>query len=198
MKLRLVAEHVQGQVAGDPDIDISGVAVIESAGPGDITFFNNARYRRHLTRTNAAAIILANPDDLPRGRSGIIASHPYLAFAMRSHSSILRALPIRVSIRSRPSHLTQVSENECTIGPFTVIDQGVVIGDDVTILSHCHIYPEAVLGNGVMIHSHSVVREGCQLGTAWSSRTGLLSVATGLDTQKDRMDRGIKFLRLGR
>ena len=113
MKLRLVADHVQGQVAGDPDLDISGVAVIESAGPGDITFFNNARYRPYLAKTNAAAIILANPADLPiRVAPASLLPIPTSHSLTRSHSSILRAPLIRASIRSRPSHPTRRSENE--------------------------------------------------------------------------------------
>jgi UDP-3-O-[3-hydroxymyristoyl] glucosamine N-acyltransferase len=179
MKLLQVAKHVNGQVEGDPELEISGVAIIESAGPGDITFFNNSRYRPHLAKTRATAIILADPEDLPAGRSGIIASHPYLAFA--------HALELFHSRVSSPKgiHPSAVIDPEAkigdrvTIGPFSVIDSGVVIGDDVTILSHCHIYPDAVLGNGVLIHSHSVVRERCRLGNGVILQNGAVIGSDG-------------------
>jgi UDP-3-O-[3-hydroxymyristoyl] glucosamine N-acyltransferase len=179
MKLRQIAQHIQGQVAGDPELEISGVAIIESAGPGDITFFNNSRYRRHLQKTRAAAIILANQEDLPAARSGIIAAHPYLAFA---HALELFHSPQPPQRRIHPSAVIDPDATigeRVAVGPFSVIDAGVVIGDDVTILSHCHIYPDAVLGNGVLIHSHSVVRERCRLGNGVIVQNGVVIGSDG-------------------
>ena len=63
-----LAELVGGRVVGDPDVAIEGVASIEDAGPGDITFFAHPRYRRHLASCNAGAVIVA---DEPEGRSGL-------------------------------------------------------------------------------------------------------------------------------
>ena len=197
MKLRQVAEHVNGQVAGDPELEISGVAIIESAGPGDITFFNNSRYRPHLAKTRAAAIILAAPEDLPAGRSGIIASQPYLAFA---HTLELFHSPVT---HLKGIHPTAVIDPDAkigdrvTIGPFSVVDSGAVIGDDVTILSHCHIYPDVVLGNGVLIHSHSVVRERCRLGNGVILQNGAVVGSDGFGYARRPDNTWHKILQIG-
>ena len=51
-----------------------------------------------------------------------------------------------------------------SIGPYTVIGDNVILGDNVSILSHCAIYQGAQVGHGVMIHTHCVIREGCRIG----------------------------------
>jgi len=48
MKLREIAERLQCELKGDGEVEIRGVAAIETAGPGDLTFLTNPRYRRRL------------------------------------------------------------------------------------------------------------------------------------------------------
>jgi UDP-3-O-[3-hydroxymyristoyl] glucosamine N-acyltransferase len=50
------------------------------------------------------------------------------------------------------------------IGPYVVIDEGVVIGDNAVLLAHVVIYRGATIGNNFFAHAHAVVREFCHLG----------------------------------
>ena len=52
-----LAELVGGRVIGDPDVTIERVASIEDAGPGDIAFVANPRYRRFLASCKASALM---------------------------------------------------------------------------------------------------------------------------------------------
>ena len=61
MKLRAIAEALGCELRGDGDVEIAGVAAIEDAPPGALTFLADARHARHLETTRAAAIVLA-PD----------------------------------------------------------------------------------------------------------------------------------------
>ena len=66
MKLREIAERVQCDLAGDGEVEISRLAPIETAGPGELTFLSNPRYRRRLKQTRAAAVIVARDlEELP-------------------------------------------------------------------------------------------------------------------------------------
>jgi len=58
MKLRELAERLACRLEGDGEIEIVRVAGIEDAGPGDLTFFANAKYARELRETAASAVIL--------------------------------------------------------------------------------------------------------------------------------------------
>ncbi|MDQ3011518.1 MAG: UDP-3-O-(3-hydroxymyristoyl)glucosamine N-acyltransferase [Acidobacteriota bacterium] len=164
MKLAELASRLNCSTIGNPEIEITGLAPIEAAKVGELTFFNNRKYKRHLVTTEASAIIIASADDMPAGKSGIISSNPYLTFA----EAMWLFHPIRYQPRGiHPSAVVSESAiigNRVTIGPFCVIGDGVKLGDDITIFDHCSIYPEAEIGDQVLIHSHCIVREGCRIG----------------------------------
>ena len=164
MKLHEIASHLDCQIVGDPDTEITGVATIETASPGTITFFNNIRYRKYLSSTLAAAVILEKAADLPSHLSGLVSPFPYLTFA---HALALFSHALKPEPEIHPMAVVSPSAKlgrGVSIGPFSIVDEGVVLGDGVTILTHCHIYPNATIGKSSFIHSHSTVREGCQLG----------------------------------
>ena len=57
--LRELAEWVGGTVVGDGEIEISGVAAVEGAQAGEITFLASPRYLSHLSQTQASAVIVS-------------------------------------------------------------------------------------------------------------------------------------------
>jgi UDP-3-O-[3-hydroxymyristoyl] glucosamine N-acyltransferase len=82
LKLRELADRLNCRLEGDGDIDIERVAGIESAGPGDLTFFANPKYATHLRATRASAVILAPRQ--PQGCTGNrISRRRPLSHAMR-------------------------------------------------------------------------------------------------------------------
>ena len=80
MKLKEIAERLDCRLAGDGDVEITAVAGLEEAGPGELTFLSNPRYARLLRETKASAVIIANEvEDLPI--SFLVSDNPYLDFA---------------------------------------------------------------------------------------------------------------------
>lgn len=164
MKIKELSAELNCDLVGDPETMITGVAPIENARSGDITFLSNRKYRRYLATTSASAIILENADDLPEGKSAIISPSPYLTFAETVN---LLYPPLSLECGVHPSAVVsptaRLGEN-VSIGPYSVIGDNVTIGDKVSILAHCVIYQEARIGDGSLIHSHCVIREGCEIG----------------------------------
>jgi len=80
MKLREIADLLQCTYTGNGEVLITGVAPIESAAPGELTFLSNPRYRRRLKETRAAAVIVA-PDAGEFPLPTLRAANPYLTFA---------------------------------------------------------------------------------------------------------------------
>src|SRR5262252_9445268 len=86
MKLGEIAQRLGCHLEGDPGTEITGVAGIESAEPGHLTFFANPRYRRAMATTRASAILVGKADIVgPRqGQPALAAlrsANPYLDFA---------------------------------------------------------------------------------------------------------------------
>ena len=164
MKLHEIATQLECTIVGDPNTEITGVATIETAPPGSITFFNNRRYRKYLGTTAAAAVIVENREDIPSHLAGLVSPHAYLTFAHALSlflSDGIHEPQIHPTAEVSPSAKLGKGVN---IGAFSVVDSHAVLGDGVTILNHCHIYHDVRIGKASFIHSHAVVREGCELG----------------------------------
>ena len=57
MKLSQIAEALGCRLKGDQNLEITGVAGLEEAGPTELTFLSNPRYAALASQTKAAAIL---------------------------------------------------------------------------------------------------------------------------------------------
>lgn len=178
LSLSVLATHLDAELRGDPEVRISGVAGIETAGPHELTFVANPRYTSLARSTTAGAIVV------DRGFADISTptlrvDNPYLAFA--------RAIELFHSTPSYPPgiHATAVIDSTAEIGvgahigPYAVIMAGVVLGDHATVLSHVVLYTEVHIGHHFFAHAHAVVREGCRLGDYIVLQNGAIIGADG-------------------
>ena len=55
--LEQLAEYVGGRVVGDSSVQVTGVATLERAGPGEISFMTNRKYLSQVKTSGAGAII---------------------------------------------------------------------------------------------------------------------------------------------
>jgi UDP-3-O-[3-hydroxymyristoyl] glucosamine N-acyltransferase len=163
MKLEDLAREVGAECRGPADLEITGVAGIEDAGPGQLTFISNRKYAS-FARTTKASAILVTPDFAEVAAATLRTPNPYLAFA--------RAVGIfyQPPVYAPGIHPTAVIDptaivgRDAHIGAYVVIQAGVVLGDRATLLSHVILYPGAQTGNDFFAHAHAVVREGCRIG----------------------------------
>ena len=80
MKLNTLAEALGCRLAGSGEIEITGVATVDQAGPGHITFLANPKYAAKAKHTRASAILVAEPlagVDI----ACLVSANPYLDFA---------------------------------------------------------------------------------------------------------------------
>jgi UDP-3-O-[3-hydroxymyristoyl] glucosamine N-acyltransferase len=185
MKLAQIASALGARLEnGPPDLEITGVAGIKEAGPGQITFVANPKYAGAARTTKASAVIVS--DEFPAISTALLRSkNPYLTFA--------RALEMFCQPpRYEPGvHPTAVIHPSATIGkgahvgPYAVIDQDVTIGRNAVLLAHVVIYRGVRIGDDFFAHAHAVVREGCQLGNRVLLQNGVVIGADGFGFAKD-------------
>src|SRR5207302_10906298 len=86
LTLEELARQIGAEVRGDRTRRVRGVAGLAEAGPEEVAFFANPRYRAELKRTRAAAVILSEDEAelAPEGAARLIAPQPYVAFAKAS------------------------------------------------------------------------------------------------------------------
>jgi len=163
MKLGDIAAALERPFEGDGDLEISGVAGLEHAGRGHLTFLANPKYAPKVKHTKASAILVT---ERPAGVeiACIRSDNPYLDFA--------RALgffyqPPRTAPGIHPSACVadsaEIGEN-CSIGPYAVVGERVRIGRNAVLHPHVVIYEGAEIGDDFIAHSHAAVREFCRIG----------------------------------
>ena len=163
MTLGELARRLECPVEGDSGIEIHRVARIESAGPGDVTFFAASKYAAALAATKASAVI-AGADAAGAPCAVIRSASPYLTFA--------RALQV-LSPQPRPAPgvhplaavaADAVVDASATVGAFAVIERGARVGARTVVHPHVVIGADAAIGPDCVVHAHVSIRERCVLG----------------------------------
>jgi UDP-3-O-[3-hydroxymyristoyl] glucosamine N-acyltransferase len=178
MKLADLAQHLGAALRGDPSTAITGVASIETAGPGDLTFVANPKYSA-LARTTKASAVLVEPDFAEISAATLRIVNPYLAFA---RSIEIFYQPPVYSPGIHPTAIISPSAKigaNAHIGAYVVIGDHVTIGDNAVILPHVVIYSYVQAGHHLFIHAHAVVRENCRLGDHVILQNGAVVGADG-------------------
>jgi UDP-3-O-[3-hydroxymyristoyl] glucosamine N-acyltransferase len=163
MKLREIAAALGCRIEGDAELEITGVAGMEHAGPGQLTFLANSKYAPKAKHTRATAILVSEPiKGVPL--ACLISQNPYLDFA---RALALFYQPPRPPAGIHPmayvSPSATIGEN-CSIGPFAVVGDRVQLGRNAVLHPHVVIYEGACIGDDFLAHSHAVVREFCRIG----------------------------------
>lgn len=185
MKLSQIAEALGTTLENaSPDTEITGVAGIEHAGPGQITFVANAKYAAAARTTKASAVIVT--ENFPPLATGILRSkNPYLAWAKAVglfYQPPCYGPGVHATAVIDPS--AKVGQN-AHIGPYVVIDADAEIGDNAVLLAHVVIYRGAKIGNNFFAHAHAVVREFCELGDNVVLQNGVIVGPDGFGFAKD-------------
>ncbi len=163
MKLGDIAEALECRLVGDPEIEITGVAGLEEAGPTELTFLSNPHYASIAAQTRAAALIADRPlDDVDAAI--VVSANPYLDFA--------RALELfhQGDGRTPGVHSTAVIAETATIGtgasigPFVVIEDEAEIGRNARLGPHVVIERRARIGDDFVAGAGATVCHGSRIG----------------------------------
>jgi UDP-3-O-[3-hydroxymyristoyl] glucosamine N-acyltransferase len=165
MTLQEIAKKVEGEVLGDGEISISGVATIEEAGPGDITFLVNQKYTKFLHESHASAVIVPSEFTEEIGLSQIRVKNPYFVFLQ-----VIQLFHPPVPLIDKGIHPTAVIGEgsklgkEVAVGAYVVIGKSCQIGDRTTLLPGVVIGNNVTVGSDCTIHAHVCLRERVVLG----------------------------------
>src|SRR5579864_3703408 len=196
MKLGDIAARLHCEFEGDAGLEITGVAGIEEAQPGQITFLSNRRYRPAAAKTRASAIIVSRKETgipLPR----ILAADAYLAFA---HAVDLFYTPPRYEPGVHPTAVIAATAKigaGAHVGPYCFVEDGAAIGANAVLHSFVSIYRGARIGDDFFAHSHVSVRERCQIGHRVILQNGVVIGGDGFGFARQNDGRWYKIQQSG-
>ena len=191
--LKELAEHAGCLVEGDGSLQISGVATLEEATPGDLSFLGSSLYRKVLAKSEAGAIVVHQKEERPTGRHYLIHDNPSSAF-----QKILELIKGSECCSEFTSgfadiHSSAVIHTDATIGsnsliaPKVVIDKGATVGANCTIGPGVYIGANVTIGQDCVVHANVVLQRGTVLGDRVIIQPGAVigSCGFGYETHKD-------------
>lgn len=133
---------------------MQGVAPLQVAGPGHVSFLDNRRYLPALKQTGAGAVIVhpAMAAHVPAGAAALVTPEPYLGWA-KAAALFHPPPPPRPGVHpSAAVDPAAIVDATAELGPLCVVEDGAEIG------AGCRIGPGAVIGPGV------ILGPGCRIG----------------------------------
>ncbi len=226
-----IGEFLNGTVEGDENAKVSTLSKIEEGVEGSLCFLSNPKYEHHLYTTNASVVIVSKDFVATQEFTCTLVrvDNPYSAFSilLDKYNEAISLSQRRTGIQE-PSFIhpsAKIGAN-VYVGPFCVVEEGAIIGDNTQLLpqsfvgvnskvgADCVLHPgvkvykECVLGDRVVIHSNTVIgsdgfgfapqKDGSYNKIAQIGNVVIEDdVEIGANTAIDRATMGSTFIRKG-
>ena len=173
-----LAGRLQGSLSGDGDIAVHALESLANAGVGDVAFFKDHKYAAQLASTGASCVLV------PESWAGtcpapavIRVTDPDASFTLAApwfaplppvrlpgiHASAIIAPDVRIGKNVHIGPYT-VIEQGCLIGDGCIIEAQVFIGQDVTLGASCHLYPQVTIREGCTLGQRVILHSGVRIG----------------------------------
>jgi UDP-3-O-[3-hydroxymyristoyl] glucosamine N-acyltransferase len=198
MKLQELASKLGARLdPPDAQAEITGIAGIETATAGQVTFIANPKYTAEARTTKASAIIV--DEKFPAIDKPLLRinnpQYAYLQTVKLFYEAPEYDAGVHPAASIHPS--ARIGQN-ASIGAFVVVEADVEIGDDCTLRPHVVIYPGTKIGKNFFAHSHVAVREHTQIGDNVILHNGVIIGSDGFGFAKDNDGRWQKIPQAGR
>ena len=177
-RLRQLAKHVGGEVAGDPDTPNRRLRPFETAGPGDLTLAVEKRYEERIRETGASAVIVSKTVRF-RNRPLLRVDNPRLAFArLLQFIDKTPFVPTGVSPDATVGRDCSIPER-VSIHPHAYVGDGVTLGEEVTLHPGVYVGNGCTIGDGTILHPNVTVYDGIRIGARVILHSGAVIGADG-------------------
>ncbi|WP_459200490.1 UDP-3-O-(3-hydroxymyristoyl)glucosamine N-acyltransferase [Pseudomonas tremae] len=186
IKLGQLAEFLGATLRGDKDIEITGLATLQEAGPGQVSFLANPKYRKLLVDTQASAVLLKPADADGYTGNALVVPDTYLAYARISH--FFDPKP-KSSAGVHPTAVIATDaliDPAASIGAFAVIESGVRIAAGVSIGAHCFIGARCEIGEGGWLAPRVTLYHDVRIGKRVVIQSGAVLGGEGFGFAKDK------------
>ncbi|NND50795.1 MAG: UDP-3-O-(3-hydroxymyristoyl)glucosamine N-acyltransferase [Flavobacteriaceae bacterium] len=176
-----IAGILEGDIVGNPDVEVSKLAKIEEGTNGSLTFLANPKYTPFIYSTKAS-ITIVDKDFLPEEE--IFTTLIKVADPYKSFSKLLEyynQVKMNKSGIEQPSHIGESSTygENVYVGAFAYIGENVTIGNNVKIYPGCYIGDNVTIGDNTVLFSGAKVHFECVIGKNCVINSGAIIGADG-------------------
>ena len=191
-----LAELLDAKLIGDGQCEITGLATLQNAEPGQLSFLSNPSYVGQLKNSKASAILIDEKylDSCPGNK--LVTRIPYVSFAKATALFNNSPLPPTGVHESASVDASAVLGKNVSISANAVIAANVSLGDDVVIGAGCYLGENVSLGKACKLHSNVTLYHGVALGKNVKIHSGSVVGADGFGFAFDG-SKSIKIYQLG-
>jgi len=158
-----LARLVEGELTGDPATPIRGLASLEQAGPGDLSFVTGPKHRAAAEQSAASAFLAPLDLELP-GKAIVRVGHPIAAVARLLRVFHPEPAPIPgVHPTAVVAESAEVAA-DATVMAYVVVAAGSVVAAGAVLHPHVVVGPRCRVGESSVLHAHVVLREDVEVG----------------------------------
>jgi len=173
-----LARRLECRLDGDGRADVTRVAALDEAGPGDLTFLSNTKYTSRLASTRASAVLA---DDTVTGAPCPVLRTPHV------YLTLARAIALLTPAARQPAGISSLAAVDPTaelgpdvsIAPFVAIGAGARIGARSILEPHVVVARGVVVGDDCHLHAQAVLREGVEIGHRVVLQSGVVIGSDG-------------------
>ncbi len=171
-----LSQQIGGDLRGDPEHLINGVAPLDSAGSDDLAFYQDAHLHSALHTSQAGAVILHPEHAEAFSGNCIVVKNPYAAFAKimqylfpqlrpeaGMHHTALVARDVQLHPNSRVDAYVTI-ESGAQIASGVWLEAGVFVGAQVRIGAGSHLFPGVKIYSGCSLGERCVIHSGAVIG----------------------------------
>ena len=174
-----IVERLGGEAVGESPAKLTGVATLDSAGPSEIAFLANPKYRSRLGQTRAGAVILGPGDRDAAAIPRIVTDNPYAYYA-RTVALFHPEPPAVPGVHPTAQvHAEAIVAPSAEVAAHVVIGPRARIGDGVRLGAGTVIGANVSIGEGSRLHPRVTIYEGCTVGARCVLHSGVVIGADG-------------------
>lgn len=193
-----IATKIGGSVIGDGSKIITRIANLSTAKQDEISFLSDKKMHKYLAEANAGAVIVKESDIIESSDiTFIVVKDPYVGFALTAQ--LLDTTP-RSATGIHPSAVispTAIIEEDVSIGPHAVIEDGARICKNAQIGPNCFVGKDTVIGENTKLWANVSIYHNCVVGRDCLFQSGAVIGSDGFG-YANQQGRWIKIPQLGR
>jgi len=186
VSVKEIAELVNGKITGDDSLIISGVARIDEAKKGELTFLYLPAFEKYFQTTKASAIIVK--PDFKKTRNDIVyieAEAPDNAFGKVIINYLTPSFPLKGIDETAFVDDSAVIGENVALGKNVVVSAGCKIGNNVKIFHNTVLSDNVVIGDDSLIFQNVSIREESKIGKRAKIHPGTVIGSDGFGFNPD-------------
>lgn len=176
-----IADILDGDIVGNPDVEVNKLSKIEEGKEGSLTFLSNPKYTSYIYKTQASICIVNKSFEKTQDISTTLIKVEDSYDAFSKLLEVYNQIKLDKKGIETPSSISdsaKLGEN-IYVGAFTYIGEDVVVGDNVKIYPNVYIGDNVTIGNGVTIFAGSKIYSETQIGNHCTLHSGVIIGADG-------------------